>query len=88
MNPARDGATAPRYRARITPGGGSDTLNWHVLGPGEPALSEWKALGLELPDQDVIRRCRLQRVPEHLARFDHACRDRSLRPWAGQGMCG
>jgi hypothetical protein len=27
-------------------------------------------------------------VPEHLARFDHACRDRSLRPWAGQGMCG
>ena len=72
MNQSRDGATVPRYRARITPEGGSETLNWHVLGPGEPALGEWEALGLDLPDQDVIRRYRLDRVREQLARFDYA----------------
>ncbi|MBE8159006.1 MAG: aminopeptidase P family protein, partial [Betaproteobacteria bacterium] len=37
-------------------------LNMHLLGPGEPALSEWRALGLELPDMDAVRAYRLARV--------------------------
>ncbi|MGA7273123.1 MAG: aminopeptidase P family protein, partial [Acidimicrobiia bacterium] len=67
-----DHVTGHRYRARIGPEGRAASLNWHVLGPGEPALSEWAALGLELPDLEVIRRYRLERVREQLARFDYA----------------
>ena len=37
-------------------------LNMHMLGPGEPALSEWRALGLALPDMDAVREYRLARV--------------------------
>lgn len=44
----------------------------HVLGPGEPALSEWAALGLAPPDLDSMRRYRLDRVREQLAAFDYA----------------
>ncbi len=42
------------------------------LGPGEPALSEWRARGLELPDLDAMRRYRLERVREQLRRLDYA----------------
>ena len=41
-------------------------LNMHLLGPGEPALSEWRALGLELPDMDEVRKYRLGRVRAEL----------------------
>ena len=37
-------------------------LNWHTLGPGEPATSEWASLGLELPDMAAVREYRLGRV--------------------------
>ncbi len=43
-------------------------LNMHALGPGEPALSEWRELGLQLPDMDAVRRHRLARVRGELAR--------------------
>lgn len=42
-------------------------LNAHMLGPGEPALSEWRAAGLQLPDLDAIRSYRLARVRQTLA---------------------
>lgn len=71
-----------RHRAKInaqqTP---SDETLAHIeqldisrvgLGPGELALSEWQALGLELPDLDVIRRYRLERVREQLRHYDYA----------------
>ena len=35
-------------------------------------MSEWAALGLELPDRDAIRRYRLQRVRAELAKHDYA----------------
>ncbi|MGI9306663.1 MAG: M24 family metallopeptidase [Gammaproteobacteria bacterium] len=41
-------------------------LNMHMLGPGEPALSEWRAAGLELPDMDAVRAYRLSRVRAEL----------------------
>ena len=37
-------------------------LNMHLLGPGEPALSEWRARGLRLPDMNAVRAYRLARV--------------------------
>ena len=37
-------------------------MNMHMLGPGEPALSEWRALGLPPPDMDAVRAYRLGRV--------------------------
>lgn len=47
-------------------------LNMHVLGPGEPALSEWRQAGLALPDMAAVRHYRLQRVQAELRRRDIA----------------
>lgn len=60
------------HQARIRPDGRAAQLNWHVLGPGEPALSEWAGAGLALPNRDLIREYRLQRVRDQLARLDYA----------------
>lgn len=48
------------------------SLNWHSLGPGELALSEFAAAGIELPDLDLIREYRLKRVQERLVELDYA----------------
>ncbi len=56
---------SPKIGVRQTPRMPYDydaALNMHLLGPGEPALSEWRALGLELPDMDAVRAYRLARV--------------------------
>jgi len=50
----------------------AETLNLHTLGPGDLAVGEWQAAGLELPDQPAIRRYRLDRVREQLRKFDYA----------------
>lgn len=47
-------------------------LNMHLLGPGEPALSEWKRAGLSLPDMDAVRAYRLRRVQAALRERDIA----------------
>ena len=41
-----------------------------VMGPGEPALSEWAAAGLVLPDETNMMRYRLDRIADHLAVAD------------------
>ncbi len=41
------------------------------IGPGEPAISEWAALGLELPDLPVMRRARVERIKTKLAEFGY-----------------
>ena len=38
----------------------------HALGPGEPALSEWREMGLRPPDMDIVRAHRLARVQAEL----------------------
>ncbi|MBC8365018.1 MAG: aminopeptidase P family protein [Actinobacteria bacterium] len=43
-----------------------------VLGPGEPALSEWAAAGLPLPDLDAMQRYRVGRIREQLTARDLA----------------
>jgi Xaa-Pro aminopeptidase len=48
------------------------SLNWHELGPGELALSEWRAAGLKLPDLAQIRIYRIKRVRQQLRKFDYA----------------
>lgn len=50
----------------------AQTLNLHDLGPGDLAVAEWHAAGLELPDQAAIRRYRLDRVRAQLREFDYA----------------
>lgn len=47
-------------------------LNMHALGPGEPAISEWRAAGLALPDMDAVREYRLRRVRDELKKRDIA----------------
>jgi Xaa-Pro dipeptidase len=42
------------------------------FGPGDLALAEWRALGLELPDLSAMRLFRLARLREQLARRDYA----------------
>jgi Xaa-Pro dipeptidase len=37
------------------------------IGPGEPAISEWRAAGLELPDLPTMRRYRVDRIIGQLA---------------------
>ncbi len=72
--------TFGRHRAKISPlqtpsaetVAYAQSLNEQALGPGELAISEWLALGLELPDMDAIRAYRLDRVREQLRRFDYA----------------
>ena len=59
----------PKIGTRQTPKMPYDydaALNMHLLGPGEPALSEWQALGLALPNMDAVRAYRLQRVQNQL----------------------
>src|SRR5262245_3363333 len=46
--------------------------NWHSLGPGDLALSEWHTAGLELPNLEQIRKYRLARIRRHLRKFDYA----------------
>ena len=41
-------------------------LNMHILGPGEPAATEWRAAGLRQPDMAAIREYRLGRVQAEL----------------------
>jgi Xaa-Pro aminopeptidase len=66
--------TLPRYRSKIVdaacrrPGHGS----FGDLGPGELALEEWRALGLEPPDLEALRAERLARLRAALARRDYA----------------
>ncbi|HJN40290.1 MAG TPA: hypothetical protein QGH28_08945 [Chloroflexota bacterium] len=43
-----------------------------ILGPGEPALSEWAAAGLTLPDLDAMQRYRLDRIRGQLVARDLA----------------
>ena len=47
-------------------------LNWHSLGPGELALSDFAEAGVALPDLDAIREYRLKRVQQKLIEFDYA----------------
>ena len=60
---------SPKIGVRQTPKMPYDydaALNMHLLGPGEPALSEWKSLQLPLPNMDAIRHYRLQQVRAQL----------------------
>ncbi|SVA59950.1 uncharacterized protein METZ01_LOCUS112804, partial [marine metagenome] len=41
-----------------------------VMGPGEPALSEWAAAGLVLPDETAMMRYRLDRIADQLVLAD------------------
>jgi len=43
-----------------------------VMGPGEPALSEWAAAGLSLPDLEEMRNYRVARIREQLVKNDVA----------------
>ncbi|SUZ57510.1 uncharacterized protein METZ01_LOCUS10364, partial [marine metagenome] len=38
-----------------------------AMGPGEPALTEWAAAGLTLPDETALMRYRLDRIAGRLA---------------------
>ena len=64
----------PRYRSKIVAaaarrtGGGS----FGDLGPGQLAVAEWRARGLELPDLDALRAWRLGRLRAQLAARDYA----------------
>ncbi len=69
------GAVAPgrrRHRRHLDGDGtaefeaASEALHHMVLGPGDPAVSEWAAAGLELPDLEAIRVHRLARVRRQL----------------------
>ncbi|MCB1884966.1 MAG: aminopeptidase P family protein [Geminicoccaceae bacterium] len=56
-----------RHRPRIDPSKRPATgTSWAELGPGDLALGEWAALGLERPDLDAMRRYRLDRLREGL----------------------
>lgn len=60
-----------RHRPKIRPDESLAPLNWHTLGPGELAVSEWRALGLDLPDMNTVRSYRLQRVLDRLHELDY-----------------
>jgi Xaa-Pro dipeptidase len=66
--------TLSRYRSKIVAaaarrtGGGS----FGDLGPGQLAIAEWQARGLELPDLDALRAWRLARLRAQLAARDYA----------------
>ena len=69
----------PRTRSRIGPtGAGAGEYrravadNWHSLGPPALALAEIDAAGIVLPDLDVVRRYRLERVRRRLRELDYA----------------
>ena len=48
------------------------SLNAHAIGYGALAESEWRALGLEAPDQPAMRRYRLERIRQQLRTRDLA----------------
>ena len=48
------------------------SLNQHVIGYGELAEREWRALGLAAPDMGVARRHRLERIRAELRKRDLA----------------
>lgn len=61
------------HRTRPVPAIDSATeLNMHTLGPGEPALTEWHAAGLALPDLPAMRQYRLERIRQQLRHADLA----------------
>ncbi len=60
-----------RYRPKIRPDASVAPLNWHTLGPGDPAISEWGELGLDLPDLGAVRRYRLDRVLNRINESDY-----------------
>ncbi len=62
----------PRRAARAPAVNAVDALNMHTLGPGEPAVGEWAAAGLTLPDLPAMRRYRLERIRAQLRRADLA----------------
>jgi len=66
--------TLPRYRSKIVAAaarrGGQGSFG--DLGPGELALGEWQALGLDPPDVAALRRDRLARLRAQLAERDYA----------------
>ncbi len=47
-------------------------LNLHMLGPGEPVLTEWAGAGLQPPELDAIRAYRLRRVRQTLLNLGYA----------------
>ena len=61
-----------RHKAKIQPKPSVAPFNWHTLGPGEPAVSEWAAAGLDLPDLEITREYRLGRVRKKLREFEYA----------------
>lgn len=75
-----DSAPFGRHRTKISPFqtpseetmAYAKALNSHELGPGELVLSEWAALGLELPDLAVMRQFRLERIRQKLRELDYA----------------
>ena len=50
----------------------STTGHRMVLGPGEPALSEWAEAGLSLPDEKAMMEYRVKRIRSELAKADLA----------------
>ncbi len=50
----------------------STTGHRMVLGPGEPALSEWAEAGLSLPDEKAMMEYRVERIRSELAKADLA----------------
>lgn len=74
------GAINSRHRTKISPKQThsaetrhqAQALSSNDLGPGELAISEWKAKGLNLPDLHAIRQYRLTRIRQVLSDFDYA----------------
>ncbi len=62
--PVRDDPDDPMVRRAATIG------HRMAMGPGEPALSEWAAAGLELPDEMAMMRYRLDRTVAQLVERD------------------
>ena len=70
---AKSGAVVGgRRQSKIVAAGYDASLNMHNIGPGEPALAEWRAAGLRLPDLAAVREYRLRRVRDELRRRDLA----------------
>jgi Xaa-Pro aminopeptidase len=78
--PQQPSAPFGRHRSKISPLQSpsqetvayAQSIKGAAIGPGELAYSEWAALGLELPNLDIIRRYRLERVREKLRHLDYA----------------
>ncbi|MDP6868967.1 MAG: aminopeptidase P family N-terminal domain-containing protein, partial [Acidimicrobiales bacterium] len=63
-SPVRDDLNDPMVRRAATVG------HRMAMGPGEPALSEWAAAGLELPDEKAMMRYRLDRTVDQITEAD------------------